>query len=118
MVRDGAFPDRDALQLVLASVFEGQSTPDDEVPHGLRDEHLRRLGERTDAGPDRDGDPRDVGAVELDLTGVEPATDLDPERGHRVPDRAGASVGDGAVAVPCEVRPGHPRILPREETPM
>jgi hypothetical protein len=70
----------DALQLVLPSVFEGQSAPHDEVPHGLRDQHLRGFGERADTGPDRDGDPRDIGPVELDLTGVQPTTDLDPER--------------------------------------
>src|SRR3990172_7522711 len=79
----------EALERLDAAALEDQSAPDDEVLHGLRNKHLRGTGEGTHAGPDRDGDPGDVGSVELDLTGVESTSDLDPERRHRPDDRPG-----------------------------
>src|SRR2546423_15239087 len=65
-------PPRDALQLVLAALLEGDPGAGHEVAHRARHEHLARLRERRDAGTGVDGDPAHLAVRELALAGVEP----------------------------------------------
>ncbi len=53
--------------------------------------------ERPDPGTDGDSDPADVVALQLDLSRVEPSSDLDPRRsqGHRY--RRGTSDGSAGT---------------------
>ena len=66
--------------LVGAAIFEVQVGPDDEIAHRPRHEYLSGARERGDARADVHRDPADVLAPALDLSGVEPGPDWQPER--------------------------------------
>ena len=55
---------------MLAEVGELHARPGEEVPDRRRDDDLSRFREREDPRGRVDGDPPDVVALELDLTGV------------------------------------------------
>ena len=69
----------DALQLVLASVFEGDAGTRDEVPDRLRNENLGRGRERRDLRADANGDPSDLAGDPFDLARVHPRAPLEPD---------------------------------------
>jgi len=60
----------DPLEVVGASVIEGDARTDHGVLDGLRDEYLVRPGERADSGPDVHGDPAETVANDLAFSGV------------------------------------------------
>src|SRR5262245_42486742 len=82
---------RNALEGGGAAVVELQPRAGHQVLDGLRDEHLPggRLGRHP--RPDRDRDAGDLLVDDLALAGVEPGAELEPQLGHRVPDRARAA---------------------------
>jgi len=77
----------DALQLVLASVFEGEAGTRNQVPDRLRNENLGRGRECCDPRADAHGDPSDLAGDGLDLACVYPGAPLEPEVSNRVADR-------------------------------
>src|SRR5919197_291292 len=80
---------RDALQLVLAALLEGDPGAGDEVAHRARDEHLARPGEGRDARAGVNRDAAHLPVRELALAGVEPGSELEPEPPDRLLDRVG-----------------------------
>src|SRR5919106_5109232 len=99
-------PTWDALQFVLASVDETQPGAGDEIGDGARGEHLSRVGEVADAGAEMHGDPAEIVASALALTGVYAGADLDAQGPHRlrcchgVPHRPCGAVEGGEEPVP------------------
>src|SRR5919197_928590 len=93
---------RDALQLVLAALLEGDPGAGDEVAYRARDEHLARFRERRDA-----------------LAGVEARTQLDAEPPDRLLDRVGGAdrprrpveCGEEAVPRGVDLLPAEPDEL-------
>src|SRR6185295_14723642 len=69
----------DPLELVLASVLEVETAARHKILHGLRDPDLRRACGGRDPCADRDAQPGDVVAVDLDLARVDAGPDLDAE---------------------------------------
>jgi len=62
-----------------ASVFKREPRACHQVLHCLRDQDLRRAGQRRDTSPDRNGDPPDLLVDELALARVDVCPHLDPE---------------------------------------
>ena len=56
----------DALEAMLAALFEPYSGPGDEIPHRARHPDFTGIGQPRYARADMDADPGDVGAVVLD----------------------------------------------------
>jgi hypothetical protein len=61
-----------ALEPVSVAVFEFEPGPDHEVAQRAGHEHIVRPGQRAHACTDVHGDPTDVLAANLALTGVQP----------------------------------------------
>src|SRR5204863_9222085 len=83
----------DALEGVRAPVLELDPRTGNQVLHRGRDEDLSRAGERRDPGPHVDGDPPNVVAGELDLSGVQAAAHIEVHGAHAPSDRIRASDG-------------------------
>src|SRR5437764_9771908 len=77
----------DALQLVLAGIFEDEARARHEILDGRGDEHLRPIRDRRDPRTDVHRDPADLPVDRLDLTCVQPCADLDPEWANGLDDR-------------------------------
>src|SRR5262249_35623017 len=89
---------RDALELVDATILEGEAGAGDEILNRLRDEHLARPGEGGDSRPGVDGDAADLRAVQLALARVDPRSNLHAELPKRVAGRDRTAHGpSGAV---------------------
>jgi tetratricopeptide (TPR) repeat protein len=80
-----------ALQLVLAGVFEGETGASHQVLHGLRDAHLGCTRGRGDPSSDRHGDAPDLAVDQFALARVHAGADLDPEVEEAVADLDGAA---------------------------
>src|SRR5215218_4420321 len=74
----------DALERVLAAIGEVDAGADDEVLDRVRDEHLARRRQRTDARTDVDGESADVVADRLALARVQTRAQLDAQIAHCV----------------------------------
>ena len=88
----------DALQLVLASVFERQATARNQVSDRRRHEDLAGAGERGDTGADVHGDPVDAIARQVDgATNRESGLSGDPEflEARPLTPRASHALSDG-----------------------
>ena len=83
----------DALQLGCLALLELELRAGDEILDRSRHEHLPGTRRVRHAGADVHGDPADLAAHLLALTGVEARPDLEPERANRVDDRRGAADG-------------------------
>jgi len=70
---------RDTLQFVLARVVECQTRTSCDVLHRLRHEDLSGTGLRRDPCADVNGDPPELVADDLALTGVYPDAEVDPD---------------------------------------
>ena len=77
----------DALQLVLAGVFEHGAGARHELLDGARHHHLGRAGERGHARADVNCDPAERSVELLDLAGVDAAADVESDVLHRCHDR-------------------------------
>jgi hypothetical protein len=62
----------DALEVVVAAVFEGDSGSRDEIDDDTGDEHLAGLCGVADAACEVDRDAGEFGAALFDLTGMNP----------------------------------------------
>ena len=102
MTQDSGLGTQDLENLPLVwDAFEGVGTTTrhvdpgsgDQVFHGSRHEDLGRAGERRDAGCDVDGEAGDVVVEDLDLAGVQPASNLDAEWVHRRRERGAETDG-------------------------
>src|SRR5262245_14271633 len=110
---------RHPLQFMLAALLEHDARAGDEILHGLGDEHLAGACEARHAGTRRHRDPTQLSLDPLALAGVEPGTDLQPERANCLPDRqraldraAGAvERREEAVAGGVELLAAEPRQL-------
>ena len=67
------------LQFGDSTVSELDSRASDEIPHGLRHEHLARRGPRRDARADVDRDATDLTFHELAFAGVDSGPYLETE---------------------------------------
>src|SRR5262245_27335836 len=73
------------------AVVELEAGADDQLADRARHQQLSGAGQGADPGADVDRHPEDVVAYELDLTGVDPDPDLQPDRRQFVADRGGAA---------------------------
>ena len=94
-----------ALECVFAAWFVGDSRADGEVADRGGDEDLIRLREAGDALCDHDGETGDVVGPQLDLPGVQPGANLEPES-----TRAGADGGRAFDGASGSVEGGHAPI--------
>src|SRR5262245_33671371 len=83
----------DTFEFVFAAVLEFDAGSGDEVDDRSRYEHLARPRDGRDALADMDADACDFNASQLDFTGVNPGSDLQPQRQQRGAKRAGAADG-------------------------
>src|SRR5262249_28052549 len=96
----------DALEMVGATVLEGEAGARDEILDRARDEHFSRLGVRSDPGAGVHGDAGDLPVDELAFAGVQARADLEPQVAHCpgdrpcAPDRTGRTVERREEAVP------------------
>ena len=70
-----------------APIIEDDAGPRHQILDRARDEDLPCIGQRDDACADVDGETLDPRRGQLDLAGVQPRPDLDPEDADRVADR-------------------------------
>ena len=105
---------RDAFELLLSSIGEGEAASRDEVLDGLRDDDLSRAGDAEEARCDRDRQTARLPVDDLALADVHPGPRLEPEAGDTLSDLMGAvdgacgprEAGKEAVAgVSCSVPP-------------
>ena len=118
----------DALQLVLALIFEDEAAACGEVLDGGRDEYVPWACQRADPRSDMHRQATNAIFDELDLARMAAGADLDAERADRGADRLRASYGarrtveggEEAIARRIDVvtaesrsRPGRARRAPR-----
>src|SRR2546428_2532065 len=102
-----------AVEVVRATIHEAQARAGDQVLDGTGDENL--AGARRYSGADVNGDTPHVVAHQLALAGVQPGSDLYPQRADAVADGAGTmdrprgAVESGKEAVPHRADGGMPR---------
>src|SRR3954452_15745022 len=70
------------FEVMCAGVYEREPRSRHQILNGLRHKHLRRAGERRDAGSNRHGQPRELAVDYLAFTGVHPRADLESELAH------------------------------------
>ena len=76
----------DASELLLPARREMNSGTGGKVAHRLRHQDLAWAGQRDDTGGDVNGDPRQIDAMNLTLTGVDSRAHLEAEAGNDVAD--------------------------------
>src|SRR5262249_27548203 len=97
---------RDALQFVFAAVLELDARAHDEILDRRGNQNLAWAAQRRHPGGDMDGEPAEILAANLALSGVEPAPKPDPERPGGLDNllgaanRPGRTVEGGHEAVP------------------
>src|SRR5438270_12206768 len=105
-----------------ASILEADARAGDEVFHRARHQHLACVRARCHASAYVHGETTDVRAHDLALAGVQPRADLQPDLGHRVPDRHRAADtarravegGEEAVASSVDLASAEVRELPAD----
>jgi hypothetical protein len=88
---------RNTLQVVFATVVEGDARAGDEVLDRARDQHFIGIGCGGDTRGDMDGEASEVVAADLAFSGVEPDANFDPEPLSGLNDRVGAANGPGGT---------------------
>ena len=88
------------LQLVLASIVEGEPGARDEILHGLRYQDLGRRRKARHPRADVHGDAADLAVDLLDLSGMDPRADFESERDDLslMPSRAGRGLNIAPIA--------------------
>ena len=82
-----------ALQLVLPAVLEDETRADREILDGAGDDDLACARLTFEPRRDVDGEPGEIAAVDLDLSGVHAGPDLEAQGTHGIARREGAADG-------------------------
>src|SRR5215218_4890228 len=96
----------DTLQRLWSTVVQGDVRAYDQVPYRPGGKDLTRSSRRHHPGRDVDGDAADIAIAQLDLTGVQPRSDLEPDaaqlvsEGGRAAHRPPRAVEGGQDPVP------------------
>jgi hypothetical protein len=80
-----------AFELVLTSALEPDAGACNKVLNGLRYQHFRGSGERSDPGTDHDGDAANLSVDNLALASVKAGSNLETERPNGVRERLRAT---------------------------
>src|SRR5205085_9855824 len=88
---------RTSCEVVQPPILELETGPDDQVPHGTRDQHFPWSGHRRHLGAGANRDPAELLSHQVALAGVQPGAKAKIERAERLANGAGATDGSGGA---------------------